>query len=90
MRFLRNSGETSCTLGFLAQATLYDSVKMLVENHIHRVCVVQPILINTVLCVLSHHRVLNFLSKQVHSMTFSCQLMRDITLSVAESLSKYF
>jgi len=43
------------------ECTLFEAVRLLIEYRIHRLCVVQLALGNTVLCVLSYHRILRFL-----------------------------
>lgn len=47
------------------ECSLYECVRLLIEYRIHRLCVVQLALGNTVLCVLSHHTILRYLMKQV-------------------------
>lgn len=50
------------------ECSLYEAVRLLIEYRIHRLCVVQLALGNTVLCVLSYHRILRFLQKEVQKL----------------------
>lgn len=50
------------------ECSLYEAVRLLIEYRIHRLCVVQLALGNTVLCVLSYHRILRFLLSSVQKL----------------------
>lgn len=50
------------------ECSLYEAVRLLIEYRIHRLCVVQLALGNTVLCVLSYHRILRFLLSTVQKL----------------------
>jgi len=45
--------------------TRHEAVRLLIEYRIHRLCVVQLALGNTVLCVLSQHHILRYICQQL-------------------------
>lgn len=47
------------------ECSLYEALRLLIEYRIHRLCVVQLALGNTVLCVLSYHQILRSLLSKV-------------------------
>merc|ERR1712179_384773 len=48
------------------ECSLYEALRLLIEYRIHRLCVVQLALGNTVLCVLSYHQILRSLLSKVY------------------------
>lgn len=68
------------------EATLLECVKTLVDHRIHRVCVIQLALPNTVLCVLSHHRILKFLTKKCEALMTAKITIRDLGIGEYQAL----
>jgi 5'-AMP-activated protein kinase regulatory gamma subunit len=59
------------------ESSLWDAVVMLSRHQIHRLAVVQVAMPSTVLCVLSHHRILHFLLQNYQNGDLKCF---DLTL----------
>ncbi len=49
----------------LKHNNFFKAVRLLNAHRVHRLCIVQRALANTVLCILEQHRVLEFLREQV-------------------------
>lgn len=68
------------------EATLHDAVRMLLQYRVHRLCVVQLALADTVLRILTNHGILRFLRNNCPSLQSSGVTVRDLGIGVFKQL----
>lgn len=68
------------------EATLHDAVRMLLQYRVHRLCVVQLALADTVLRILTNHGILRFVRNNCRSLQQSNVTIRDLGIGVFKQL----
>lgn len=68
------------------EATLHDAVRMLLQYRVHRLCVVQLALADTVLRILTNHGILRFVRNNCPSLQSSGVTIRDLGIGVFKQL----